>query len=225
MIPWEFIDSAKIPGNSDEMRLYKRGDEFSIRVGNCELMNSRVYGSEDALGEMTSAKVAKHPGPRLLIGGLGMGYTVAAALKRLRADAKIVVAELVPTVVQWNRGPLAHLAGHPLDDERVTVREIDVAEILRSEKLAYDAIMLDVDNGPEGLTRKRNDWLYTPEGLKAAFKALRPEGVLAVWSSSPDNAFVRRLKQAGFKVEEVAVRARGTHGGAHYTIWFATHAS
>jgi spermidine synthase len=221
MIPWEFIDSAKIPGNKDELLLYRRGDEYSIRIDNCELMNSRVYGSEDALGAMTSAKVADRPKPKVLIGGLGMGYTVAAALRRLGADSRIEVSELVPTVVQWNRGPLADLAGHPLDDRRVTVREVDVAVILREEQGAYDAIMLDVDNGPEGFTRKRNDWLYTPAGLQAAYTALKPDGILAVWSASTNNKFVRILKKAGFKVDEVSVRARGAKGGTRYTIWFA----
>jgi spermidine synthase len=221
MIPWEFIDSAKIPGNKDELRLYRRGDEYSIRIDNCELMNSRVYGSEDALGAMTSAKVADRPSPKILIGGLGMGYTVAAAIKRLGSDAQIVVAELVPTVVEWNRGPLADLAGHPLDDRRVTVREGDVAVILRAEKGVYDAIMLDVDNGPEGLTRKRNDWLYTQAGLGAAFTALKPSGILTVWSAGADKKFTKSLKKAGFKVDEVRVKARGNRGGAHHTLWFA----
>ncbi len=222
MIPWELIDSAKIPGNSDEMFLYKRGEEYSIRVDNCELMNSRVYGSEDALGAMTSAKVADRSAPKVLIGGLGMGYTITAALKRLGPDSKIVVAELVPSVVQWNRGPLAHLAGHPLDDSRVTVREVDVAVILRADKGDYDAIMLDVDNGPEGLTRKRNDWLYTQAGLAAAYTALKPSGILAVWSSSADKRFTKSLKKAGFKVDEARYKARGSRGGAHHTIWFAS---
>jgi spermidine synthase len=220
MIPFEFLDSAKIPGNSEELRLYKRGNEFLIMVGNYELMNSRVHGSEDALGELACKKIAGRPGVNVLIGGLGMGYTVAAALKQLVTDARIVVAELVPTVVEWNRGALADLAGHPLDNSRVNVQEIDVAKVLRAERGAYDAILLDVDNGPVGLTRQRNDWLYTREGLNAAFAALRPKGILAVWSASSDRTFLHRLRRVGFKVEEVSVRARGSRGSRH-TIWLA----
>jgi spermidine synthase len=220
MIPFEFLDSAKIPGNSEELRLYKRGNEFLIMVGNYELMNSRVHGSEDALGELACKKIAGRPGVNVLIGGLGMGYTVAAALKQLVTDARIVVAELVPTVVEWNRGALADLAGHPLDNSRVTVQEIDVAKVLRAERGAYDAILLDVDNGPAGLTRLRNDWLYTREGLNAAFAALRPKGILAVWSASSDRTFLKRLRRVGFKVEEVSVRAHGSRGSRN-TIWLA----
>lgn len=221
MIPWEFIDSAKVPGTNGELTLYKRGGEFSIRVDRCELMNSRVYASEDALAELACAKIAGRPNPKILIGGLGMGYTLATALRRLGAEAHVVVAELVPAVVQWNRGPLSGLAGHPLEDSRVAVCEIDVAKMVQQGHGTYDAILLDVDNGPQGLTRPANDWLYTPDGLDAAFAALRPAGVLAVWSASPDQAFVRRLRKRGFKVKEVHVRARGSRGGAQHTIWLA----
>jgi hypothetical protein len=148
MVPWEFIDSAPVPGNGETLRLYRRGKEYSMRVDGCELMNSRIHGSEDALAELACAKVADRPGARVLIGGLGMGYTTAAALHRLGGEGQVVVAELVPAVVAWNRGVLAHLAGCPLQDGRVTVREIDVARILQEEPGGYDAIMLDVDNGP-----------------------------------------------------------------------------
>jgi spermidine synthase len=130
------------------------------------------------------------------------------------------VAELVPAVVAWNKGPLGEHAGHPLRDPRVTVREGDVARILKEEQLAYDAILLDVDNGPEGLTRKENDWLYSMNGLNAAYAALRPRGLLAVWSASPDKGFLQRLRKTGFEVDEVRVRARGSRG-ARYIIWFA----
>ncbi len=221
MIPWEFLDSARIPGGRSEMRLYRRGGEFSIRVDNHELMNSRVHGSEDALAELACARIADRSSPRVLIGGLGMGYTLAAALKQLGKTARVVVAELVSTVVEWNRGALAELAGNPLDDGRVTVREIDVARILQDERGAYDAILLDVDNGPEGLTRQRNDCLYTQAGLEKAFEALRPAGVLAVWSASPDRTFMLRLRGAGFEVDEISVRARGPKGGGRHTIWIA----
>jgi len=221
MVPWEFLDSAPVPGGNAELRLYKRGEEFSIRLDHCELMNSRIHGSEDALAELACARVADRVRPRVLIGGLGMGYTTATALHRLGADAQLVVAELVPAVVKWNKGPLADLAGRPLQNDRVTVREIDVAKILRVEHRSYDAILLDVDNGPEGLARKGNDWLYSRAGLDAALTALRPAGVLAVWSASPNRAFTQRLREAGFEVDEVRVRSRGSRGGARHTIWLA----
>jgi spermidine synthase len=221
MVPWEFLDSAPVPGGNGELRLYKRGEEFSIRLDRCELMNSRSHGSEDALAELACARVADRRRPHVLIGGLGMGYTTAAALQRLRADGRLVVAELVPAVVKWNRGPLADLAGRPLEDDRVTVRELDVAQILKLEHQAYDAILLDVDNGPEGLTRKGNDWLYSRAGLDAALTALRPGGVLAVWSATPNRAFAQRLREAGFEVNEVHVRSRGPRKGARHTIWLA----
>ena len=160
MVPWEFLDSTPVPGGKEELRLYKRGGEFSIRLGRCELMNSRSHGSEDALAELACAKVAERSRPHVLIGGLGMGFTTAAVLRRLAADAKVVIAELVPGVVKWNKGPLADLAGRPLQNDRVTVREVDIAQVLKADRRAYDAILMDVDNGPEGLVRKGNDWLY-----------------------------------------------------------------
>ena len=221
MIPWELLDSAPVPGGGETLCLHRRGAEFSIRVDGNELMNSRVHGSEDALAELACARLADCPSPTVLIGGLGMGYTVAAALLRLNAQARVVVAELVPAVVVWNRGVLAGLAGHPLNDSRVSVREIDVARILQTEQQAYDAILLDVDNGPDGLTRSGNDWLYTRAGLTAAHAALKPSGVLAVWSASPEPAFSRLLRQTGFTVEEVTVRARGPQGGSRHMIWLA----
>ncbi|MHB1184116.1 MAG: spermidine synthase [Desulfobulbia bacterium] len=221
MIPWQLLDSAPVPGGAETLRLYRRGAEFSIRVDGDELMNSRVHGSEDALAELACARLAGLPSPRVLIGGLGMGYTAAAALSRLNAQAEVVVAELLPAVVAWNRGVLAGLAGNPLDDGRVSLRVIDVAEILKTEQQGYDAILLDVDNGPEGLTRSGNDWLYTRGGLIAARAALKPSGILAIWSATSDPAFSKLLRQAGFTVEEVAVRARGRKGGSRHMIWLA----
>jgi spermidine synthase len=221
MIPWERFDSTPLPGSRAELHLYKRGAEFSIRVESRELMNSRVYGSEARLAELACARLGDRPRPRVLIGGLGMGYTLAAALHHLGAEAQLIVAELVPAVVGWNRGPLASLAGQPLRDARVTVREIDVGEILKEERQRYDAIVLDVDNGPDDLTRESNDWLYTRAGLDAAGAALRPKGVLAVWAVGPDRPFTQRLRRAGFAVDEVRVRARGARGGRPYTIWIA----
>ena len=221
MTPWILLDSAQVPGNGGELCLYQRGDEYSIKIaGRSELMNSRVHGSEDALAEHTCARLVGCVAPRLLIGGLGMGFTLAAALRHVGKQAQVVVAELVPAVVTWNRGLLGECAGHPLQDTRVTVHEGDVARILMAEQQAYDAILLDVDNGPEGLTREENDWLYSLNGLNAAYAALRPQGVLAVWSAGPDQKFLQRLRKVGFEVDEVRVRARGSKGARHI-IWFA----
>jgi len=222
MRPWELLDTATVPGEGSELRLYRRGEEFSIKTGYTELMNSRVHGSEDALAEMACLRIADRPTPRLLIGGLGMGFTLAAALKQLGAEAEVVVAELVPAVVEWNQGPLASLAGNPLDDQRVTVHEGDVAQLICSQQTAYDAILLDVDNGPEGLTRKENNSLYSPAGLAAAAAALRLGGIFGVWSISPEQKFSKRLAHSGFKVEEIRVRARGRQGGGRHMIWFGT---
>jgi spermidine synthase len=221
MIPWQLLDSAQVPGENEDLRLYRRGGEFSIRVDGSELMNSRLHGSEDAMAELACDRIVSLPCPRVLIGGLGMGFTLVAALNRLGAESRVVVAELLPAVVAWNRGPLGVLAGHPLDDDRVTVREVDVAQILQAEQRAFDAILLDVDNGPRGLTRKGNDRLYSRTGLDAAFAALRPAGIFALWSASPDRAFTQLLRKAGFEVDEERVRARGPRGGGYHTIWIA----
>ena len=221
MTPWILLDSAPVPGNGGELRLYRRGDEFSIRLsGRGELMSSRVHGSEDALAEQTCARLAEGTAPRLLIGGLGMGFTLAEALRHIGEQGRVEVAELVPAVVAWNHGVLGEPAGHPLQDQRVTVHAGDVARILRVGRPVYDAILLDVDNGPEGLTRKENDWLYGMDGLNSACASLRPRGVLAVWSAGPDQDFLQRLRKVGFEVEELKVRAHGSKG-ARYVIWFA----
>jgi len=221
MTPWTLLDSTQVPGNGGELRLYQRNNEFSIKiVGRGELMNSRVHDSENALAEQTCARLVDCAQPRLLIGGLGMGFTLAAALRHLSDQAQVVVAELVPAVVVWNRGPLGERAGHPLRDPRVTVREMDVARMLMAGEQTYDAILLDVDNGPEGLTRKENDWLYSISGLTEAYTALRPRGLLAVWSAGPDKNFLQRLRKVGFEVDEVRVHAHGSKGARHI-IWFA----
>jgi spermidine synthase len=222
MRPWELLDTTTVPGDGLKLSLYRRGDEFSIKAGNGELMNSRVHGSEDALAELACKRLTDHSRARVLIGGLGMGFTLAAALNELRNDAEVVVAELVPTVVQWNRERLSALAGNPLGDPRVTVYEGDVGALIRGKANAYDAILLDVDNGPEGLTRKENDSLYSPAGLKAAKVALRSKGILGVWSISPDQRFSKKLQQAGYEVDEIRARARGRHGGGRHMIWLAT---
>ena len=221
MIPWQLLDSAPIPGNDRSLSLYQRGGEFSIRIDGREVMNSAVHGSEEALAELALVRIVGRSRPRVLIGGLGLGFTTAAALRQLGAGGRVVVAELVPAVVKWNRAPLGQPAGHPLQDPRVTVREGDVASLLGTEHQAYDAVLLDVDNGPEDLTRRGNHWLYTRAGLEAASKALRPGGVLAVWSAGPDRAFSQRLRRAGFEVEEVRVGSRGPRGRSRHTKWLA----
>ena len=185
MIPWKTIDAATVPGSGESLQLRQRGDEFSIRGNRYELMNSRMHGSEETLATLACQAIAGRPRPRILIGGLGMGYTLAAALAQLSNDSRVTVAELVPAVVQWNRGPLAHLAGHPLKDARVRVVEIDVAVCLRTDEAVYDAVILDIDNGPDGLTRRENDWIYGHHGVRAIHAALRPNGVLTVWSAAP----------------------------------------
>ena len=222
MIPWIKIDTARVPGTDGELRLMRRGAEFSIMLGTNELMNSRLSGSEAALATLAAKKLEAISKPHLLIGGLGMGFTLRAALAVLGTGARIVVAELVPAVVAWARGPMAEIFGDSLSDLRVSIEETDVSEIIRSRQSKFDAILLDVDNGPEGLTRKANDALYSSAGLKAAYAALRPGGVLAVWSSGPNAAFSKRLRTAGFDVNEVQVRATGRGGGARHVIWIAT---
>jgi spermidine synthase len=222
MIPWVKIDTARVPGTDGELRLMRRGAEFSIMLGTNELMNSRLSGSEAALATLAAKKIEGIEKPHLLIGGLGMGFTLRAALTVLGAGARIVVAELVPAVVAWARGPMADIFGDSLNDPRVGIREGDVLDVVRSHPRTFDAILLDVDNGPEGLTRKANDALYNPAGLNAAHAALRAGGVLAVWSSGSNPPFSKRLRGAGFDVNEVAVRATGRGGGARHVIWIAT---
>ncbi len=222
MIPWQHLDSARVPGDPAELRLMKRGAEFSIRLGQNELMNSRLSGSEEALATLTCERLAAHRAPVLLIGGLGMGFTLRAALAVLPANAKVVVSELVPAVVAWARGPMAEMHAGSLDDPRVEIREQDVGRIIRDARSAYDAILLDVDNGPEALTHRMNDGLYGHGGLAAAHSALKPRGVLAVWSCAPDDRFARRLRDGRFEVEEKRVRANRGRSGARHVIWLAS---
>jgi spermidine synthase len=219
------LDTAKVPGGEGgELRLKRRGAEFAITLGDNELMNSRLSGSEESLATIACARIRDRKTPRILIGGLGMGFTLRAALGALGPDARIVVAELVPAVVKWAQGPMAEIFGDSLTDPRVGIREADVGHLIRSEGAVFDAILLDVDNGPEGLTRKTNDALYDLKGLSAARAALRPGGILAVWSSKPNPKFTWRLNKAGFAVEEVSARANGSRGGARHVIWIATRA-
>jgi spermidine synthase len=224
MIPWILLDTAKIPGGG-ELRLMRRGDEFSIRLGSNELMNSRRGGSEKALAELPCERLRSRRKCRVLIGGLGMGFTLRAALGVLDADAEIVVCEIVPAVVAWARGPMAHMSANSLSDPRLDMHEGDVGHAIGSARARFDAILLDVDNGPEGLSRNANDRLYDGEGLKAAHRALSPGGILAVWSSAPSEHFVRLLRRADFGVEEVKVRANAKRAGAHHVVWLATKGS
>ena len=220
MIPRLLIGTAELPGGG-ELRLFQRGEEYSIMLGANELMNSRVSGSEEALAALTAERQGARPGSKILIGGLGMGFTLRAALDQWAGDCEIIVAELVPAIIDWSRGPLAHLYGDSLAEARVTLRQADVASLIREGRSVYDAILLDVDNGPNGLTVEANDRLYGNEGLAEARAALRPGGILAVWSTAPDAKFTSRLGKCGFGVEERTVRARNGRGARHH-IWLAT---
>lgn len=221
MIPRELIGTADIPGG-EQLRLIRHGGDFVIMIGRNELMNTRMRGSEEALATMSCARIVGRAAPRLLIGGYGMGFTLRAALADLPQDAHVVVAELVPEIIDWARGPMQDLAAGCLDDRRVHIREQDVFDVIRAGRAAFDAILLDVDNGPDGLVREANNQLYSQAGLRAAKAALKPGGVLAIWSAGKDDAFARRLRDVGFAVDEVAVRARGNGKGAKHVIWFAT---
>ena len=220
MIPLEHLDTAQVPGGED-LRLMRRGDDFMIVLDRNELMNSRMSGSEEALATMTAERLAGRKDQRWLVGGYGMGFTLRAALAQLGPDARLTVAELVPKIIEWARGPMAGLTAGCLDDPRVTLVESDVALQIAKDRNVWDAILLDVDNGPDGLVRADNDRLYTREGLATAKAALRPGGVLAIWSAAKDPVFANRLRKAGFAVEEVQVRARSNGKGAKHTIWFA----
>jgi len=222
MIPRNHIGTALIPGTNVELRLYQSGDLFSIKIpGRGDLMNSRMHGSEKALAELACARIVRVKKPRLLIGGLGMGFTLAAALKAVGPDAEVVVAELVPEVVEWNRTLIGAPSGHPLADPRSSVYVGDVADLIRQSSRGFDAVLMDVDNGPEALVRRENDWLYSGEGLRVSRAALRPRGVLALWSASPDRAFSKRLQHAGFDVNEHVVRPHRAGKGPRHTIWIA----
>ncbi len=222
MIRWSLIDTAPMPDGGGELRLMQRGSEFSIMSGGVELMNSRSNGSEKALATLGCAGLQGRPAPHVLIGGFGMGFALRAALDCLGPKARVTVAELVPAVIAWARGPMAHLNGDCLDDPRTILREGDVAALIGEAQSDYDAILLDVDNGPEGLSRRENDRLYNAQGLMAARQALKPGGVLAVWSSAVNPAFTQRLRRAGYAVREESVRSSGGRKGAHHMVWLAT---
>jgi spermidine synthase len=225
MIPQILLDKAETPDGGKELRLYQHDKDFSISVGNVPIMSSRTHESEEMLARLALERIEKQEHTRVLIGGLGMGFTLRAALDALPATARVEVAELVPAVVKWNRGLLAALAGHPLDDSRVVVREVNAARMIKEGKGRYDVILLDVDNGPAGLSRTGNHWFYGLSGLYATLAALRPEGVLALWSAGPDVEFTHRMEKVGFEVEAIRVRARAGGKGAHHLIWIATKKS
>ncbi len=218
---WTELGEAPIPDTDQSLSLYQDKDDFFIKIsGGGELMSTRKHGSEDALGSLPFKRLRKPEPVRVLIGGLGMGFTLAAVLKEVGPKAEVTVAELIPEVVEWNRGPLGERSGYPLNDPRTRVHVGDVAKLLRKSRGCFDVIALDVDNGPEGLTKSANDWLYTMRGIAAAKDALAPNGILSYWSAGPDPAFHDRLRQCGFIVEEITVHAHGNKGARH-KIWLA----
>lgn len=223
MIPRILLGTATIPDTNKALQLYQSGDLFSIKIaGRGDLMNSRVHGSEKALAELACARLRGKRNPRLLIGGLGMGFTLAAALNEVGPDAEVVVAELVPEVVEWNRTLIGAPSGYPLADPRSTVYIGDVSDVIRQQAAGFDAILMDVDNGPEALVRRENDWLYQSAGLRATHKALRPRGVLAVWSAGPSRSFTKRLRESGFDVRETIVRPHRAGKGPRHYIWIGS---
>lgn len=219
--PIELIGTADIPGGG-ELLLRQRGDDYAIEYGEIQLMVSWAHRSERALASLACQRITSAHQPHILIGGLGMGFTLVAALAELPAAAKVVVAELVPTVVEWAEGPLAHLFDDALSDPRVTVRVGDVFDRIAEAHEIFDAILLDVDNGPDGLISASNDRLYSMEGLYTSCAALRPGGVLAIWSSYPDSCFGDDLEEAGFIVDEVRMRSGENGRGDKHIVWLAT---
>ena len=222
MIPWTLLGTAEIPNNGGELRLTQRENDFSIHLKGLrgELMSSRVHCSELALAELGCAHIQGRENTRVLVGGLGMGFTLAAALKAISISSQVVVAELVPEVIEWNKGQLGECAGRPLDDDRVLVHLGDVAELFKPEQTTYDAVLLDVDNGPEGFTQADNNDLYSMESLQAIRQTLHSGGVLAIWSAWHDPKFTQQLKKAQFKVKTKTVRAHKGKGSRH-TIYLA----
>lgn len=222
MNPWIHLGTAQIPNNGGELKFSQRGDEFSIRLSGIrgELMNSRVYNSEKELSALGCAHLRSTKNAHVLVGGLGMGYTLASALNSVTQSAQITVAELIPEVLTWNQGPLGNCANNPLKDPRTKVHIGDVKALLNTKIPKFDAILLDVDNGPEGLTHSDNNWIYSLAGLESIYQTLKPKGVVAIWSAGPDDLFTVRLKKAGFAVSTHMVRARKGKGSRH-TIFLA----
>ncbi|MDX8380082.1 MAG: hypothetical protein R8K48_08615 [Gallionella sp.] len=220
MIPYKLIDTTIDQGTI--LRLYQRGDEFSIRVDKAgELMNSRAHHSEEVLADLACKKVVGRNAPHLLVGGLGIGFTLAAVLSHVGPNARVTVSELIPAVVRWNRDYMGRLAGFPLNDGRVQVLEQDVGQVMRAHKHSFDAIMLDVDNGPSSFTHEDNDALYSLAGLRQVYEALKPCGVLTVWSASTDAAFTQRMIKTGFEVTEQRVGSHKSKRGNRHNIWVA----
>ena len=220
MQPWETVDRAKVQGGT-ELVLARRGEDWVVRNDGRVLMSSRQHGSEDALAALALEKVARPGGARtVLIGGLGLGYTLRATLDRIGSDARAIVAEICPELVEWNRGPVAHLAGRPLDDPRTRLQVGDVVARIAEASGAFDAILLDVDNSPSSMVLSGNDRLYGPRGVRACAAALSSGGVLAVWSAGPDDPYLERLEKAGLEARAVTVPARGIGGGGARHVVF-----
>lgn len=215
MQPWKIVDRAHAPDGT-EVVLARRGEEWVIRTGGLVLMSSRMHGSEEALAALALGKLEIQR--TILIGGLGLGFTLRAVLDRVPVDARVIVADLVPEVVTWNRGPVAHLAGRCLDDPRVRLQIGDVAGRIAEATKAFDAILLDVDNGPSSVVHAGKGWLYGQKGARACLDALKPGGVLAVWSAGPDQRYVETLERAGFATETHFVSARSSGGGVRHVI-------
>jgi spermidine synthase len=222
--PWELLGETQTPDGT-AMALTRRDREYVILANGRSLMSSLMHGSEEALATLACPHLRRVDEPRVLIGGLGMGFTLRATLDLLPRDAVVTVAELVPAVVEWNRGPLGPLAGHPLKDKRVRVDVRDVAGVLASSPRAFDAVLLDVDNGPAPFTAAANAGLYDNRGVAAARAALTDNGVLAIWSAWDNRKFAQRLRHAGFDVTLEHVRGRLKKGGPHHTIFLARRVS
>lgn len=219
MIPRETLATAQVPGG-EQLRLVRRGQDHIIMLDRNELMSSRMSGSEEALANMGCARIAGRKQPHVLIGGYGMGFTLRACLTALGRDARVTVAEIVPEIIDWAKGPMAELTAGGIDDPRTIIHIGDVGALITASPASFDAILLDVDNGPDGLSRQGNDALYSHIGLARARAALKPGGTLAVWSAAPDKAFARRFAESGYAVEEVVVAARSNGKGPRHTIWF-----
>jgi len=216
----QVVLERSVTPDGKELVLYERDGVFAIRVDGMELMTSRVHGSEEDMATLVLAEVTARQ-PRVLVGGLGMGFTLRAVLNGMPASGLITVAELLPEVVRWNRDHLAHLTGSPLDDPRVTLIEGDVGQVMASKLNAFDAILLDVDNGPAALTDPRNARLYLADGLATIKNSLRRGGILGVWSASPDREYERALRRAGYRFRVETVRARRGAKGPKHTIFIA----
>jgi spermidine synthase len=218
--PFELLARTLLPDGT-LMKLTRRGDEYFILANSATLMSSRMHGSEEALATFACQRAQTKMQSSVLIGGLGMGFTVRATLDLLPPDATIVVAELLPAVVEWNRGPLGHLAGHPLDDHRVRIETANVADTLNSSPAQFDVIILDIDNGPVALTAAKNAALYDHQGIAAAHEALKSDGILGVWAAQPDPQFERRLRSAKFAVHAHTARGHTRNRGPRHTIYLA----